>query len=261
MVRAVIELEDVYFIRQGRAILSGVNWRIETDQHWALIGANGSGKTTLLKIITGYEWPTSGQVKVLGKQFGETNIPELRKHIGWVSAAIEQKLPTQDRAIDVVASGLEASLGLFREFTPQEYSRAEESLKILKANTYARQSFGTLSQGEQQKVLIARAMVNRPKLLILDEPCAGLDPAARVRFLRDLEHLAAMPDAPAIIFVTHHIEEIGGWMNQALLLKDGRVMAAGSPETVFTSENMTNLFDFPCHTNGTPGRWCLVMNG
>jgi iron complex transport system ATP-binding protein len=256
----VIELENVSFVRQGHEILSGIHWRIEAGQHWALMGANGSGKTTLLKIITGYEWPTSGQVKVLGKQFGETNIPELRKHIGWVSAAIEQKLPAEDCVMDVVASGLEASLGLFRDFTPEEYARAEESLKAVKAEAVAPQSFNTLSQGEQQRVLIARALVNRPKLLILDEPCAGLDPAARMRFLRDLEHLAAMPDAPAIIFVTHHIEEIGGWMNQALLLKDRKVMAAGSPETVFTSENMTNLFDFPCHTNGTDGGWRLVMD-
>ncbi|MBM4103398.1 MAG: ABC transporter ATP-binding protein [Planctomycetes bacterium] len=256
----VIELENVSFVRQGHKILSGVHWWIETGQHWALMGANGSGKTTLLKIITGYEWPTSGQVKVLGKQFGETNIPELRKHIGWVSTAIEQKLPIQDCAIDVVASGLEASLGLFRDFTPEEYARAEESLKIMKAEAVALQSFNTLSQGEQQRVLIARALVNRPKLLILDEPCAGLDPAARMRFLRDLERLAAMPDAPAIIFVTHHLEEIGGWMNQALLLKDGKVIAVGSPKTVFTSENMTNLFDSLCRAKCDPDGWRLVMD-
>jgi iron complex transport system ATP-binding protein len=256
----VIELENVYFIRQGREILSGVNWRIETGRHWALIGANGSGKTTLLKIITGYEWPTSGRVKVLGEEFGATDIRLLRKSVGWVSAAIEQRLPTQDRAIDVVASGLEASLGLFREFTPEEYARAEESLKILNADTFARQSFGTLSQGEQQKVLIARALVNRPKLLILDEPCAGLDPAARVRFLRDLEHLAAMPDAPAMIFVTHHIEEIGGWINQALLLKGGQIMAAGSPEAVLTSENLTQLFNFPCRVEPIRSKWHLLTD-
>jgi iron complex transport system ATP-binding protein len=257
---SVIELENVSFIRQGWAILSGVNWRIEAGQRWALMGANGSGKTTLLKIITGYEWPTSGRVKVLGEEFGATDIRLLRKSVGWVSAAIEQKLPTQDSAIDVVASGLEASLGLFREFTSEEYSRAEASLKILKADSLAHQSFGTLSQGEQQKVLIARAMINRPKLLILDEPCAGLDPAARMRFLRDLEHLAVMSDAPAMIFVTHHIEEIGGWINQALLLKNGKIMTTGNPETVLTSENLTQLLDFPCRVEPGRSKWHLLTD-
>jgi iron complex transport system ATP-binding protein len=260
MMPAVIELEDVHFIRQGRAILSGVNWRIETGQRWALMGANGSGKTTLLKIITGYEWPTSGHVKVLGEEFGATDIRLLRKSVGWVSAAIEQKLPTQDSAIDVVASGLEASLGLFREFTSEEYSRAETSLKILKADPHARQSFGTLSQGEQQKVLIARAMINRPRLLILDEPCAGLDPAARVRFLRDMEHLAAMPDAPAMIFVTHHIEEIGRWINQTLLLKNGKVMTAGTPKAVLTSENLIKVFNFSCRVEPGRSQWHLLTD-
>lgn len=259
MKKAVIELENVHYVRQGHKILSAIHWRIEAGQHWALMGANGSGKTTLLKIITGYEWPTSGQVKVLGKQFGDTNIPELRKHIGWVSAAIEQKLPVYDRAIDVVASGIDASLGLYRTFAKEEYSRALKALKTLKAQGLAQQTFETLSQGEQQKVLIARAMVSRPKLLILDEPCVGLDPAARQRFLVDIGGMARLKNAPTIILVTHHIEEIGDWIHEVMLLKKGKVMAEASPKKALNSKNLTQLFDFPCKSKYTAGRWTLSM--
>jgi iron complex transport system ATP-binding protein len=259
MKTAMIELDNLDYIRQGHRILSGIHWRIEAGQHWALMGANGSGKTTLLKIITGYDWPTSGQVRVLGRQFGETNIPELRKHIGWVSAAIEQKLLAYDRAIDVVASGIDATLGLYRPFTKQEYGRASKALKTLKAGGLAEQRFQTLSQGEQQKVLIARALVGRPKLLVLDEPCVGLDPGARQRFLVDIGDMARLKTAPAIILVTHHIEEIGDWIHEVMLLKKGKVMARGCPKKVFNSKNLGQLFDFPCKSKYTVGRWTLVM--
>jgi len=243
---AVIELSNVHFIRQDKTILSGIDWRIAPGEHWAIMGANGSGKTTLLKIITGYEWPTFGQVTVLGQRFGQTNIRELRKLVGWVSSSIEQRLPAEDKALDIAASGIEASLGLFRAFTSAEYERAMDALAMLKSQAIAQQRFGTLSQGEQQKVLIARALVNQPKVLILDEPCAGLDPAARVRFLKDLEHFAGMAQAPSMIMVTHHIEEIGPWTTGVLLLKEGRITQSGTADEVLNSKNMTELLDFPC---------------
>jgi iron complex transport system ATP-binding protein len=255
MTHAVIELNNIHYIRQDRSILSGVNWRIEKGSHWALMGANGSGKTTLLKIITGYEWPTLGNVTVLGRQFGRCDIRELRKLIGWVSMAIERKLPASDRAIEVVASGLEASLGLFRTFTDEEYQQAREALATLKAESIAEQRFEILSQGEQQKVLIARALINKPQVLILDEPCVGLDPAARQRFLQDIAHLTQLKNAPSILLVTHHIEEVGGWVNHILLLKHGKVMVTGNPNTVLTSENMTKVFDFPCQVKQTSNGW------
>ncbi|MGH2270964.1 ABC transporter ATP-binding protein [Anaerohalosphaeraceae bacterium U12dextr] len=256
---AVIELSNVHFIRQDKTILSGINWRIAPGEHWAIMGANGSGKTTLLKIITGYEWPTFGQVTVLGQRFGQTNLRELRKLIGWVSSSIEQRLPAEDKALDIVVSGIEASLGLFRTFTAAEYDRAMESLVMLKAQAIAHQCFGTLSQGEQQKVLIARSLINRPRVLILDEPCAGLDPAARVHFLKDLEHFAAMAQAPSMIMVTHHIEEIGPWTTGVLLLKGGRMMQSGTADEVLNSKNMTELFDFPCEVKQNKHRRHLIV--
>lgn len=246
MAEAVVELEDVCFCRKEREILSDISWRIEPGVHWALLGANGSGKTSLLKILTGYEWPTFGTVRVLGERFGRCDIGRLRRLIGWVSSAMTQRLPAQDTALEVVASGLDASIGLYRNITDAEHQKAMSVLGHLRAEVIANQKYGTLSQGEMQKVLIARALVCEPRLLILDEPCIGLDPAARHQFLRDLAELAAPKHSPTLIFVTHHIEEIGTWIHKTLLLKDGRVQAQGWPDEVITSEQMSVLFDSPC---------------
>jgi iron complex transport system ATP-binding protein len=246
MTKAVVELESVTFCRKERTILSDVSWRIEAGQHWALLGANGSGKTTLLKIVTGYEWPTFGTVKVLGERHGKCDIRRLRQLIGWVSSAMTQRLPAQDEAIDVVASGLDASIGLYRQITEDERAHALAVLKQLRAESIAQQAYGTLSQGEMQKALIARALVCEPRLLILDEPCIGLDPAARQRFLSDLGAMAQPKFSPTLILVTHHIEEIGPWVKNVLLLKDGRVLASGTREEMLTCERMSELFGCPC---------------
>jgi iron complex transport system ATP-binding protein len=242
----VVELDRVSFCRSGRDILTDVSWRIDAGTHWVLLGANGSGKTTLLKILTGYEWPTLGTVHVLGEQFGDCDIRRLRRLIGWVSNAMTQRLPAQDKAIDVVASGLDASIGLYRNITHDEYQKSYTALSQLHADTIAGQLYCTLSQGEMQKVLIARALVCEPKLLILDEPCIGLDPAARQRLLKDLALLAEIDDSPTIIFVTHHIEEIGSWIQQVMMLKDGNVLAEGLRDDVITTEKMQELFDCSC---------------
>jgi iron complex transport system ATP-binding protein len=242
----VVELENITFCRKKRTILSDVSWRIEAGRHWALLGANGSGKTTLLKILTGYEWPTFGTVRVLGERFGICDIGRLRKLIGWVSSAMNQRLPMQDQSIEVVASGLDASIGLYRQISDAEFGKSLDVLKQLRAESIAEQDYGTLSQGEMQKVLIARALVCEPKLLILDEPCIGLDPAARQRFMNDLATLARQKNAPTIILVTHHIEEIDPWIQQVLLLKDGKVLAAGTPDDIITNRQMSDLFDYPC---------------
>jgi len=257
---AVVELEKVFFCRKERQILSDISWRIETGRHWALLGANGSGKTTLLKILTGYEWPTFGSVRVLGERFGLCDIGRLRKLIGWVSSAMTQRLPMQDRAIDVVASGLDASIGLYRHITDKEFNKALTGLKQLGAESIARQNYGTLSQGEMQKVLIARALVCQPKLLILDEPCIGLDPAARQSFLKDLAVLAASEEAPTMILVTHHIEEIDPWIENVLLLKGGHIQAKGAPDVIITSEQMSTLFDSSCWVYRTGIQYYLQIN-
>ena len=256
MTKPVVQVDQVTFYRKQRAILSGVDWRIEQGQHYALLGANGSGKTTLLKLICGYEWPTFGSIQVLGRRFGACDIRQLRKLIGWVSSAMCHQLPGHDTAVQIAASGMEASIGLYRKFAAEELDKARQILAHLGAETIAEQRYKTLSQGEQQKTLIARALASDPKLLILDEPCIGLDPASRERFLSDLDEFAARVDSPTMILVTHHIEEIRPWVRQVLMLKDGKVLAQGEPGEVICSKTVGELFSCQCRTGkGENGYW------
>ena len=258
MAGTVVNLENVSFRRGCCDILSDISWRIDAGRHWALLGANGSGKTTLLKIITGYEWPSSGTVSVLGEEFGRCDIRALRKTIGWVSTAIGTRLPVNDTAVDIVASGLEASLGLYRDLIDDEIALARCALEALGAGSVADQMYKTLSQGERQKVLIARGLVCQPKLLVLDEPCVGLDPGARRRFLADLGRFTSERDSPNIILVTHHIEEITPWISDVLMLKDGRAIAKGTPAEVLTAEILSRLFDCNCRVIETAGEYSLI---
>ena len=248
-----VSLAGIDYIRNKQPILSNVTWRIVRGEHWALLGANGSGKTTLLKIVTGYEWPTKGEVCVLGQRFGQCDIRELRKSIGWVSTALEQRVPSHLTGSRVVASGIDASIGVYRDFTPEEENRVQEALSAVNASSIADRAFGLLSQGEQQRVLIARALIVRPKLLILDEPCAGLDPTARHEFLDDMGALASGPDAPTMILVTHHIEEIRPWISRVLALRDGEVTAKGERDSVLSGPVLSRVFNTECevrHVNG-----------
>jgi len=256
----VISLDGITLRRGGYEILHAVSWTIRRGEHWALLGQNGSGKTTLLKVITGYEWPTEGTVEVLGRRYGECNLPELRKQIGWVSSALVHQLPEQNTALEIVLSGLEASLGVYREFTGTEIRRARATLALLGGKSFADRPYGLLSQGEQQRVLIARGLVHGPALLILDEPCAGLDPAARESFLGDLSLLVARRGAPSLVFVTHHIEEIAPWITHALVLRQGRTLAHGRTEAVLRGSVLTKALAHPCEVLRKNGRYSLSLH-
>ncbi len=253
----IVHVDDIWFERQGSAILRGIGWQIEAGSHWALLGANGAGKTALLKIVTGYEWPTRGRVYVLGQRFGACNIPELRKMVGWVSSALEYRFPDYEAAVDVVLSGLDATLGIYRAFSEEERERATAALEHAGALSLADHAYATLSQGERQRVLIARALIAKPRLLVLDEPCAGLDPAARHRLLEDLASLATGNGAPTIIYVTHHIEEIGGWINKVLVLKNGSVLSHGCRDAVLRTPVLSQAFGVPCQVTKTHGAYTL----
>lgn len=243
----VIQLESIRMIRgDDQIILDGIDWTIRPGEHWALLGANGSGKTSLLKIICGYEWPTEGAVRVLGQPYGEVPVAEVRKRIGWVSSSLQTWVHDEDTALEVVVSGLEASFGLWRDFSQKEFSEAKRTLDDLGVGGHVKKPWAVLSQGEKQRVLIARAWISRPALLILDEPCAGLDPVARAAFLDDLSRFARRKRSPTLIFVTHHVEEIPPFVNRALILKDGRALAEGPLEEVCTSAIMSAAFGRPC---------------
>lgn len=253
----IADLEGITFIRQGKTILDGIDWTILRGEHWALLGANGAGKTTLLKILTGYEWPTRGAVTAFGNRYGQCVIQEVRKRIGWVSSSLAFHVPPRDTAAEVVLSGFDASLGLYREYSGEQIAAAAHAIDAVGLAPHADQNYGTLSQGERQRVMIARALVGKPGLLILDEPCAGLDPRAREDLLDDLADLSGRSDAPTIILVTHHVEEVAPFITHAAIMGPANIIASGAKENVMTSEHFTTAFDRPAEIDVNDGRYYL----
>ncbi|QDS97035.1 ABC transporter ATP-binding protein [Adhaeretor mobilis] len=244
---SILELTNVSYRAGGRLILDRVNWQVEPGQHWAILGANGAGKTTLLKIACGYLWPNSGgEVTRLGQRL--LDLRELRKSIGWVTLDMPGKVPADEPALDTVVSGRFAQVGLRRKLLRDElharlFDEAREQLAALGADSLAAQAFGTLSQGERQKVLIARARMAKPLVIFLDEPCGGLDPGAREHLLAALEQLAQRTDDIALVLVTHHVEEIMPAFTNTLAMANGAVVAKGESSELLTTALMTQLYD------------------
>lgn len=239
----ILRLEDVSWRRREQTILSNITWTVQPGEHWAIIGVNGSGKTSLLHLVTGYEWPSSGRIEVLGEVFGRCDLRELRKSIGWVSVALADRFAAHhgsDPVLDVVVSGRHASIGLYEDPTPEDLARATHLIEQFGLSHRRTHAFGLLSQGERQRALLARAFLAQPPLLILDEPCTGLDLPARERFLDALADATAAEDAPTLLYVTHHPEEVLPLFTHALLLRDGRVLAAGPKHEVITDERLSD---------------------
>ncbi|KON68756.1 ABC transporter ATP-binding protein [Peribacillus butanolivorans] len=244
----VISLKNINWKRNGNQILNGVSWEVQTGEHWALLGLNGSGKTSLLKMITGYQWPNSGgEVSVLGNIFGKTNIPELRKSIGWVSSSLDQEYQSRpnDTALEVVLSGKFASIGLYEEITENDIKKANKLLDQFRIKHLSNQFIQSLSQGEKRKAMIARALMSSPRLLILDEPCNGLDIYSKEELLTTIEDLTAAPNGPTILYVTHHIEEIVPSITHALLINSGNVIAKGDKKNTLTESLLEKTFRVP----------------
>ncbi|MFB7642424.1 ABC transporter ATP-binding protein [Peribacillus butanolivorans] len=244
----VISLKNINWKRNGNQILNGVSWEVQTGEHWALLGLNGSGKTSLLKMITGYQWPNSGgEVSVLGNIFGKTNIPELRKSIGWVSSSLDQEYQSRpnDTALEVVLSGKFASIGLYEEITENDVKKANKLLDQFRIKHLSNQFIQSLSQGEKRKAMIARALMSSPRLLILDEPCNGLDIYSKEELLTTIEDMTAAPSGPTILYVTHHIEEIVPSITHALLINSGNVIAKGDKKNTLTELLLEKTFRVP----------------
>lgn len=240
----IVELEHVGFRQQGTEILADVSWRLERRRHWAVLGPNGCGKTTMLRIACGYLWPTSGTVRRLGEEL--VDLGRLRRSIGWVAADLAPRIPNDELAIETVVSGRLAQVGLRRlgELQPTEadFAAAGELLDAMRCDELAHKPFGVLSQGERQQVLVARARMVDPLLIVLDEPCAGMDPGVRERFLAWLEQLARSPTSPSLILVTHHVEEIIPSFESTLVMDRGRIAAAGPTAEVVTTERLELLY-------------------
>src|SRR3989338_3052961 len=228
---SIIELWDISLYRGKTQILKDISWKINRGEHWALIGPNGAGKTSLLKIISGIIWPSSGKVRVLGKEFGKTDLRELKKKIGWVSSFLTEKIPQNEDIIKIVISGKFASFGVYEKITEKDRKKAKGLLKLMDCDYIIGRNFDIISQGEKQKILIARALMAEPLILLLDEPCIGLDMKARENLLSSISRLCKETET-TIIYVTHHIEEIVSEIEHAILMKRGEVFLQGKKNII-----------------------------
>jgi iron complex transport system ATP-binding protein len=250
----VVVLKDIHLWRQ-RPILQGINWTVERGQHWVVLGRNGAGKTLLLKITAGYLWPSRGEVHVLAERFGAVDLRELRQDIGWVSSALAEKIPDWDTALNVVLSGAYATFGLYHRPEAALVEAAERLMAEMGLLALKDQQFGDMSAGEKQRVILARSRLPRPNLLILDEPCAGLDLAAREKLLALVSAMARDPNGPTLLMVTHRVSEIPAGFTHAMLMHQGRAMASGRLQDVLTDRNFSRAMEVEVRLSQANGRW------
>jgi iron complex transport system ATP-binding protein len=223
-----------------------LSWQVELDERWVILGPNGAGKTTLLNLASGRMHPSRGTAFVLGERLGRTDVNELRTRIGLTSAKLADSIPAEERVIDAVVTAAWSVVGRWREsYDPMDVARATTLLGQLGMGTMTEREFGTLSEGERKRVQIARALMTDPELMLLDEPAAGLDLGGREELVARLAELAEDPDAPALVLVTHHVEEIPPGFTHALLLREGTVVAAGLLGETLTAENLSKTFGMP----------------
>lgn len=255
----MIKLSNVSVTKNKKEILKSINWKVTKGEHWSILGLNGSGKTTLLNVINGYLHPTIGQVEVFGELFGKTYIPDLRKQIGLISASIQQQIQDFESVLSIVLSGKFASIGLWEAVEKEDVQHAQRYMELLKCEHLEEQEYGTLSQGERQRVLIARALMAKPKLLILDEPCNGLDIITREELLKIIDELSKSKECPTLIYVTHHVEEILPCFTHTLLLKNGQVFDQGLSQYLLTENILSNFYERPVAVQNEQNRIWLAL--
>ncbi|MBX6382696.1 MAG: ABC transporter ATP-binding protein [Microbispora sp.] len=253
----VLQLQDVAVRRDGAVLLRGIDWSVREDERWVVIGPNGAGKTTLLQVAASLLFPSEGSVEILGERLGQTDVFDLRPRIGLASAALSERIPPDEKVIDLVLTASYAILGRWtEEYDSHDVTRAVELIDQLGCAHLIRRRFATLSEGERKRVQIARALMPDPELLLLDEPAAGLDVAAREDLVRRLGALATDQKSPTMVLVTHHVEEIPTGFTHVLLLRQGSVVEQGPIDAVMTPENLSVTFGVPLQLDrGREGRW------
>ncbi|HEY2213536.1 MAG TPA: ABC transporter ATP-binding protein [Acidimicrobiales bacterium] len=252
----IIELQGVTVRREGVPVLTEVNWEVRAGQRWVVLGPNGSGKTTLLSLAGARLWPTAGEVRILGATLGRVDVRTLRPRIALVSGSVTRQLRADLTARDVVMSGRYAALETWwHRYTDDDRERAESLLEVGGVRAIADRPFGVISEGERQQVLLARALMGAPELILLDEPAAGLDLGARERLVSRLGALAADPACPTIVLVTHHCEEIPSGFTHAALVRQGDILASGPLPEIVTSALISECFSVSVDVGGQDGRW------
>ncbi|MCY7394677.1 MAG: ABC transporter ATP-binding protein [Nocardioides sp.] len=252
----VLQLTEVTVRRGDATLLEGVTFAVEEDERWVVLGPNGAGKTTLMQVAAARIHPTSGTATILDETMGQVDVFDLRPRIGLTSAALAERIPAHELVRDVVVSASYGVVGRWREeYDGLDHDRARSLLVELGAGDLLERTFGTLSEGERKRVQIARSLMTDPELLLLDEPAAGLDLGGREDLVSTLSVLAMDPDAPATVLVSHHVEEIPPGFSHALLLKQGRVVAAGPVERVLTEAHLSAAFGMPLVVDRVDDRW------
>jgi iron complex transport system ATP-binding protein len=254
----VLAAREVDLVRDGRDLLSGITVTVRAGEQWALLGPNGAGKSTLLRILASYAHPTRGQVDILGRRLGRVNVFELRPQIGYVTS--HHPLTSARTVTEVILTGATGTIEIAARWAPSpaELARAGKLARLLGLGPVAGQRWPVLSQGERSRTLIARALMARPRILLLDEPAAGLDIGGREQLLESLASLRASQPELATVLVTHHLEELPPSITHALLLRDGRTLAAGPADDVLTTELVSTCFDYPVAIARHAGRWASV---
>ncbi|WP_448851947.1 ABC transporter ATP-binding protein [Corynebacterium sp. 335C] len=252
----LVDFRGVRYTRGGRDLVGPLDWRVELDERWVVLGPNGAGKTTLMRLAAAEEFPSGGEAYVMGERIGRTDMRDLRTMIGLTSSALAHRVPAEEKVADLVISASYSVLGRWREtYEEMDFAQAADILERMGAEHLADRTWGTLSEGERKRVLISRALMVNPELLLLDEPGAGLDLGGREDLVGYLGELALDPDAPAMVMITHHVEEIPFGFTHAMLLDQGGVVAQGLIEDVLTSENLTKAFHQAIRVDRIDGRW------
>ncbi len=249
-----LRFDAVTLRRNGLDALADLSWAVDPGDRWVVLGPNGSGKTTLLQLATGHLHPTRGTVDILGQRLGRVDVRMLRTRIGLVSGAVTRLLRPALTAHEVVLTGRHAALEpWWHDYTTADRARASELLEQAGLGAAAQRPFGVLSEGERQQVLLSRAVMGDPELLVFDEPAAGLDLGARERLVRRLHQIATDPSSPPVVFVTHHVEEIPPGFGHLLLLRGGRAVATGPIGATLTSANLSATFDLEVEVHASEG--------